>query len=109
MPLRGVMHGVACEHHVSTLEVNVNTKIYHAGGLPQPGPIFQALPEPLPLPPLPQPERPAQAMSPGMAPETAPAGLPQPGTSFQACSSTTFQASLDLQPTICTQENTDYT
>ncbi len=55
-----------------------------AGGLPQPGPIFQALPEPLPLPPLPQPERPAEAMSPGMAPESAPAGLPQPGTSFQA-------------------------
>ncbi len=54
-----------------------------SGGLPQPGPIFQALPEPLPLPPLPQPERPAEAMSPGMAPETAPAGLPQPGTSFQ--------------------------
>ena len=56
---------------------------YIAGALPQPGPIFQALPEPLPLPPLPQPERPAEAMTPGMAPETAPAGLPQPGTSFQ--------------------------
>ncbi len=54
-----------------------------AGGLPQPGPIFQALPEPLPLPPLPQPQRPAEAMAPGMAPETAPAGLPQPGTVLQ--------------------------
>ncbi len=54
-----------------------------AGGPPQPGPIFQALPEPLPLPPLPQPERPAEAMTPSMAPETAPAGLPQPGTVLQ--------------------------
>ena len=53
------------------------------GGLPQPGPIFQALPEPLPLPPLPQPERPAEAMTPSMAPETAPAGLPQPGSVLQ--------------------------
>ncbi len=55
----------------------------YAGGLPQPGPIFQALPEPLPLPPLPQPERPAEAMTPSMAPETAPAGLPQPGSVLQ--------------------------
>jgi hypothetical protein len=57
--------------------------VFSTGGLPQPGPIFQALPEPAPLPPLPMPEMPAEAMTPGMAPETAPAGLPQPGTSFQ--------------------------
>ena len=59
--------------------------VFSTGGLPQPGPIFQALPEPAPLPPLPMPEMPAEAMTPGMAPETAPAGLPQPGTSFQVC------------------------
>ena len=29
------------------------------------------------------PQMPSEAMTPGMAPETAPAGLPQPGTSFQ--------------------------
>ena len=57
--------------------------LHFTGGLPQPGPIFQALPEPLPLPPLPQPERPAEAMTPSMAPETAPAGLPQPGAVLQ--------------------------
>lgn len=65
--------------------------ILTSGGLPQPGPIFQALPEPAPLPPLPMPEMPAEAMTPGMAPETAPAGLPQPGTSYQvACSLSTY-------------------
>jgi hypothetical protein len=48
-----------------------------AGGLPQPGPIFQALPEPLPLPALPEPFA-------AEAPETAPAGLPGPGASLQA-------------------------
>ena len=70
-----------------------------AGGLPQPGPIFQALPEPAPLPPLPQPEMPAnaEAMSPGMAPETAPASLPQPGTSFQVPSSTLTVLSIQLR------------
>ena len=54
-----------------------------AGGMPQPGPQFQALPEPAPLPPLPMPEpmRPEGSM----APESAPAGLPQPGaTSLQS-------------------------
>ena len=46
--------------------------------MPQPGPQFQALPEPAPLPPLPMPEpmRPEGSM----APESAPAGLPQPGS-----------------------------
>ena len=57
-----------------------------AGGLPQPGPIFQALPEPLPLPELPQPQRPAEFMtteSPTMAPEAAPGAEAQPGAQFQ--------------------------
>ena len=64
-----------------------------AGALPQPGPIFQALPEPLPLPPLPQPERPAEAMTPSMAPESAPAGLPQPGTVLQVTLCTRYDMS----------------
>ena len=46
-----------------------------AGALPQPGPIFQALPEPAPLPELPQP---------AMAPESAPGGEPQPRAALQA-------------------------
>jgi hypothetical protein len=51
-----------------------------AGGLPQPGPIFQALPEPLPLPALPEP---FAAEAPSMAPDSAPAGLPGPGANLQ--------------------------
>jgi hypothetical protein len=55
--------------------------------MPQPGPQFQALPDPAPLPPLPQPSRPEGSM----APETAPAGLPQPGaTSLEAKHKSTF-------------------
>ena len=50
------------------------------GGLPQPGPIFAALPEPLSLPPLPQPQQPMAAAS---APDGAPAGRPQPGSVLQ--------------------------
>ncbi len=53
--------------------------------MPQPGPQFQALPDPAPLPPLPLPSQPEESMAPSTAPETAPAGLPQPGvTSLQA-------------------------
>ena len=52
------------------------------GGLPQPGPIFQALPQPLPLPELPQPQRPAEFQA--EAPESAPSALPQPGAQLQA-------------------------
>jgi hypothetical protein len=48
-----------------------------AGGLPQPGPIFQELPQPAPLLPLPEPFA-------AEAPETAPAGLPGPGANLQA-------------------------
>jgi hypothetical protein len=47
-----------------------------AGGLPQPGPIFQELPQPAPLLPLPEPFA-------AMTPETAPAGLPGPGANLQ--------------------------
>ncbi len=56
-----------------------------AGGLP--GPQFQALPEPAPLPRLPRPDHQLEAedndMSPGMAPMTAPGGEPQPGAQYQ--------------------------
>ena len=54
-----------------------------AGALPQPelsqpGPAFQAQPEPAPLPPLPRPTPQLQTM-PANAPERAPAGEAQPG------------------------------
>ncbi len=52
-----------------------------AGALPQPGPVFQALPEPAPLPPLPRPAPQLQAAMPdeassmaAMTPMAAPAG-----------------------------------
>jgi hypothetical protein len=50
------------------------------GGLPQPGPRFQALPDPRPLPPLPMPSRPEAAF----APAGAPAGMPMPRASLLA-------------------------
>ena len=53
-----------------------------AGGLPQPGPIFQALPQPLPLPQLPQPQRPAEFQM-VEAPESAPMGEAQPRAQLQ--------------------------
>ena len=58
-----------------------------AGALPQPGPVFQALPEPAPLPPLPRPApqlqtMPAEAMA-AMAPMSAMAGEAQPGAQYQ--------------------------
>ena len=63
---------------------------HHAGGLP--GPTFQALPEPAPLPPLPRPApqlqtMPAEAMA-AMAPMSAMAGEAQPGAQLQVCSLT---------------------
>jgi len=57
-----------------------------AGGLP--GPQFQALPEPAPLPPLPRPapllqmEQPAEAFA-AMAPMAAPGSEAQPGSALQ--------------------------
>ena len=52
-----------------------------AGALPQPGPVFEALPEPAPLPQLPRPAPQLQAAMPdeassmaAMAPMAAPAG-----------------------------------
>ena len=55
--------------------------------MPQPGPVFQALPEPAPLPPLPRPApqlqtMPAEAMA-AMAPMSAMAGEAQPGAQYQ--------------------------
>ena len=59
------------------------TDVVHlaAGALPQPGPVFQALPEPAPLPPLPRPAPQLQAAMPdeassmaAMTPMGAPAG-----------------------------------
>ena len=71
-----------------------------AGGLP--GPQFQALPEPAPLPPLPRPApqlqtMPAEAMA-AMAPMSAMAGEAQPGAQYQVCTLTvTFPVSLSLR------------
>ena len=54
-----------------------------AGGLP--GPQFQALPQPAPLPRLPRPAHQLEAdmAGPSMAPMTAPGGEPQPGAQYQ--------------------------
>lgn len=58
-----------------------------AGGLP--GPQFQALPQPAPLPKLPRPSHQLQMeanndmAAPSMAPMTAPGGEPQPGAQYQ--------------------------
>ncbi len=75
---------LSCERSI------LSTQTCHilAGGLP--GPQFQALPEPAPLPPLPRPapmlqmEQPAEANAfAAMAPMAAPGGEAQPGSALQ--------------------------
>ncbi len=58
---------VSTEFAMTRIDANV-------GGMPQPGPQFQALPQPGPLPVLPRPAD---------APEGAPAGEAQPGVSLE--------------------------
>ena len=64
-----------------------------AGGLP--GPQFQALPEPAPLPPLPRPGPELQMMpADAMAPMSAMAGESQPGAQLQVCMLTFYTLSI---------------
>ena len=76
-----------------------------AGALPQPGPAFQALPEPAPLPPLPRPgpqlqTMPAEAMA-AMAPMSAMAGEAQPGAQLQVCQWSLTSQLLPISPLSC--------
>ena len=75
-------------------EVSLTQECHATGGMG--GPVFQALPEPAPLPPLPRPapmlqmEQPAEsdafaAMSPMNAPMEAPFPQAQPGAVYQVC------------------------
>ena len=73
-----------------------------AGALPLPGPQFQALPEPAPLPPLPRPApqlqtMPAEAMA-AMAPMSAMAGEAQPGAQYQVYQACWLVIPCRLQP-----------
>ena len=69
-------------HHQLKNVAPLGRKLQKAGGMSQPGPILQALPEPGPLPELPQPQ--SFMESPMMAPEAAPGALPQPGAQLQS-------------------------
>ena len=82
----------ACKSHVREAG---NQPLMHAcaraeplplpGPGPLPGAVFQALPEPAPLLPLPLLPEPFASDSSAMAPEAAPGGLPGPGAVLQVC------------------------